>query len=71
METVVDKNLYCCLQCRTRGKRRTADTVAGAADGLEWFECGDHEPTDNIGGVTRVRSEPLKDWRARHGIVAR
>jgi hypothetical protein len=54
--------------CQTRGKKREADRVATTADGLQWFECRDHDPTDNIGGNTRMMSEPIEAWRTRHGI---
>ncbi len=71
MEDVFDSNAYRCLMCQRREKRVTANTVATAADGVQWFECGAHEPTDNIAGTTRVHSESIETWRARHGLVAR
>ncbi len=29
---------------------------------LQWFECGNHEPTDNLAGVTRVSLIPIDEW---------
>lgn len=71
MGDVLDSNSYRCLMCQRREKRVVADTVATAADGLQWFECSAHEPTDNIAGTTRVHSENIEVWRTRHGIVSR
>lgn len=42
--------------------------VATDADGLQWFECEDHEPTDNLANTTRIHREPIADWLARHGL---
>jgi len=54
-----------CTACLAQSKRVAARLVATAADGLQWFECGAHEATDNVAGVVRVESEPLEAWRAR------
>lgn len=32
---------------------------------LQWFECGDHDATDNLAGVVRQKLEPLDEWLAR------
>jgi hypothetical protein len=64
---------YPCLMCQTRAERVDAEMVATAADGLQWFECGEHEPSDNIAGVVRTRLESIADWRAanlaRQGVA--
>jgi hypothetical protein len=58
-----------CLQCLTARKQRVVSTmVATDADGLQWFECEDHEPTDNLAATTRIHREPIADWLARHGL---
>jgi len=57
-----------CTVCVAQSKRIPALNVATDADGLQWFECGAHEATDNVAGVLRVESEPLEAWRARHGL---
>lgn len=56
-----------CLMCHVRGKRVIATMVSTAADGLQWFECTDHGPTDNLAEVTRIATEPIADWLARYG----
>lgn len=60
--------VYRCLMCQHRGKHAIADQVATDAHGLQWFECKDHEPTDNIAENTRISREEIGAWRARHGI---
>lgn len=58
-----------CTVCRgLRGVHVAASHVARAADGLEWFECGAHEPTDNVAGVERARLTPIAEWFASHGL---
>jgi hypothetical protein len=31
----------------------------------QWFECGNHEPTDNLAGVERVSLEPIDELFAK------
>lgn len=41
-----------------------AEYLATDAEGLQWFECGRHEPRENIGETTRVSLVPLHEWLA-------
>lgn len=36
--------------------------VAADELGLEWFECGDHGPFDNLAEVERVSLTPIDQW---------
>lgn len=45
-----------------------AKYVAGDKDGLEWFECGNHDMLDNLAGVVRVSLTPIVDWFKDNGI---
>jgi len=64
---------YPCLMCQSRAERVDAGMVATAADGLQWFECNEHDATDNIAGVTRTKLETIAAWRAanlaRQGVA--
>jgi hypothetical protein len=55
-----------CTVCLARDIRRPATHVARDAAGLEWFECGDHAPTDNLTETRRLALEPIADWFDRH-----
>lgn len=57
-----------CLRCQEIGKKREANMVATAADGLQWLECKDHKPGDNVARVLRVRRESVRAWRKRNGL---
>jgi len=57
-----------CTACVAHSKPVPALNVATAADGLQWFECGAHDATDNVAGAVRVESEPLESWRARAAL---
>lgn len=58
-----------CTVCNARGELgRTATHVARTVDGMEWYECGKHEPTDNLSESARVALEPIGEWFARHGL---
>lgn len=57
-----------CTVCLFHGKRVDATHVAGTSDGFEWFECGKHEPTDNVAEVTRAKLTPIADWFHGHGL---
>lgn len=58
----------CTVCLGLRGLRVAASHVARAADGLEWFECGQHEPTENVARVLRVRLTPIAEWFASMGL---
>lgn len=58
----------CTVCLGLRGLRVEASFVAGAADGLEWFECGAHEPTDNLASSARTSLTPIAQWFASHGL---
>ena len=58
-----------CTTCLARDRRRTARYVARDSDGLEWFECGEHDPTDNVAETVRVAREPLAAWIDRIGAA--
>jgi hypothetical protein len=60
-----------CTSCQP--KTVPAKFVASAAEvipghPMQWFECGEHEPTDNLAGELRVSLEPIEDWFKRHGL---
>lgn len=57
-----------CTVCLARDIRRPATHVAHDGDRQEWFECGEHGPTDNLAETTRVGLEPIADWFARHRL---
>jgi hypothetical protein len=58
-----------CLQCfYTAGKRLPSTHIAAASNGMQWFECPNHEPTDNPGGFTRITLQPLNDWLREQGL---
>lgn len=57
-----------CHTCAARGWLVAATVVASDAEGLQWFECDEHSPTDNIGGVTRTSTVPIADWLHAVGI---
>lgn len=55
-----------CTVCLARKVRRPATHVARDPSGLEWFECGRHDPTDNVAETVRVALEPIGAWFDRH-----
>lgn len=57
-----------CTGCLGRGIRRPATHIAGDASGLQWFECGEHAPSDNLAETERVTLEPLEAWFERNGL---
>jgi len=46
-----------------------ATHVARDDSGLEWFECGNHEPDDNVAGTMRISLIPLEVWYHAHGLT--
>lgn len=54
-----------CTFCIRHGKQVRATHVAGAASGLEWYECGAHGPDENIAGERRTGLVPIADWFRR------
>jgi hypothetical protein len=42
--------------------------VATDAEGLQWLECADHEPTDNIAETKRADLMPIEQWFNENGI---
>jgi hypothetical protein len=57
-----------CTVCLPSGKRVRARFVARAADGLEWYECGEHAATENVAGVLRVALTPIGAWFHANGL---
>lgn len=57
-----------CTVCLARNRRVEATHVAGTVDGLEWFECGQHAPTDNLAESARTTLIPIAQWFASHGL---
>lgn len=57
-----------CTVCIARAVRVDATHVAATASGGEWYECGEHEPTDNLSGERRVQLTPIAEWFAGHGL---
>jgi len=56
------RNRHVCIASNLRVDARF---VATDAEGLQWYECGEHEPTDNVAGVVRVHLEPIDEWFAK------
>lgn len=58
-----------CNSCQGKGAPPVEATyVVSDAMGMLWFECENHEPTDNIAGVERVSRTPIAEWFASIGI---
>jgi hypothetical protein len=60
----------CCTSCQP-AIVPARFVAAGPGPGrwrLEWFECGAHGPTDNIGGEVRENLTLLDRWRWCRGI---
>jgi hypothetical protein len=54
-----------CTVCTWKGSPEVlALYVVTDADGLQWFECESHSPTDNVAQTVRVRREPIDEWFA-------
>lgn len=53
-----------CTVCLSHDKRVDARFVATATDGMQWYECGEHEPHDNVAGATRASLTPIDEWFA-------
>lgn len=53
-----------CTKCGKPARYVAADEL-----GLEWFECGDHGPLDNLAEVERVSLTPIDDWFRDNGIL--
>jgi hypothetical protein len=60
---------YCTTCASADGSMSEAKFVAAAADGTEWYECGNHPPTDNALEVLRVKLTPLDVWCAENGLA--
>ncbi len=58
-----------CTICNAKGQQVVATHVAASATGLEWYECGAHEPGDHDAefgfGEQRVGLVLLVDWFRR------
>lgn len=57
-----------CSVCLAQNRRRPANYVARGVDGGEWFECGDHEPTDNVAETVRTSLTPIDEWFDRANL---
>ena len=60
-----------CTVCNAQRPPRlgvAARCVARAADGAEWFECGEHGERDNVLGSLRVALVPIEEWFTAHGL---
>jgi hypothetical protein len=44
--------------------------VATSSEGIQWFECGGHDDSDNTSGARRVKQEPIGEWFARMATLA-
>jgi hypothetical protein len=68
-ETPVVAEPRWCNACRARHSiRKPALFVARDSEGLEWFECDAHDPTDNLAETVRVVREPIGEWFDRHEL---
>jgi hypothetical protein len=57
-----------CSNCLAKGKAVAAEYVATDAQGLQWFECGKHEPRDNLASTERTARQPIREWYAGFGV---
>jgi hypothetical protein len=59
-----------CTVCNANGKpgEVRARFVARSADGMEWFECGEHAAIDNVAGVRRASLTPIGAWFHANGL---
>ena len=58
-----------CTCCNANGVREVrARYVAADADGLEWFECGQHNDRENVARVKRVSLTLIEEWYRKHGL---
>lgn len=53
-----------CTVCMSKNKRVEARFIATDELGVSWYECGDHEPHDNVANVQRVSLTPIDEWFA-------
>jgi hypothetical protein len=56
---------YFCTGCMGNGLRVKATLIVGDRDGIQWFECGNHDPFDNLAETERITSEDLGKWKER------
>ena len=54
---------YFCNSCMGKGLKVRATLVVGDRHGLQWFECGNHAPFDNLAETERVTSKDLGKWK--------
>jgi hypothetical protein len=61
---------YCtsCNFINPQAEPVVARYVAEDATGLEWYECGNHPPTDNAIQKLRVKLTDLDVWRRDNGL---
>lgn len=52
--SVLDRN---CTKCGKPAKYVASDDL-----GLQWFECGNHDPKDNVARVLRMSLTSIDDW---------
>lgn len=59
---------YCTCCMPTKGRVLAKFVASGPEDipghPMQWFECGEHSPLDNLAGVERVNLEPIEAWFA-------
>jgi hypothetical protein len=54
-----------CTECLARDKRTPAVYVCRDASGLQWFDCGEHPATRQLG----VMRTPIDEWFRAHGLL--
>jgi len=52
-----------CTKCGKPARFVAADDL-----GLEWFECGDHGPRDNVAEVDRISLTAIDQWFKERGL---
>jgi hypothetical protein len=63
VERAAERQARICLMCHARGQRDVVSTlVSHDATGLEWLECANHGPKDNLVQTERIGSLPLAEW---------
>lgn len=59
-----------CTVCSLNGTLKVASYVATNAEGMQWYECGDHGIEDHPLFAPRVQLEPLCDLQERVKFAA-
>lgn len=57
-----------CTRCLAQVGKVQARYVATGVSGMQWFECGDHDPTDNELQERRETLQDIAEWFSANGL---